>query len=386
MNGMNVYITILLSIPVWLIHSGDLTNRTPDAKKERLVSAQIKETASAEELKKMYGQFSSYIKNGYSAYRITYRTADTDGREVVASGAVFIPDAKSAFPILNYNHGTYFPSKEDAAPSYMGYSYEVMLGKLFSCAGYLVVMPDYIGYGSTKTEMHPYGAYHEIAGSVIDMLRAVKEFCDKNNIVLSGKNFYSGWSEGAAVALATVQMLEKESGEFKPTVAVVNAGPYFSSGFVNYVLDAKKPLTYMNSYAWILQSYNRLYNINKPMSYYFTEPAATNLQENPETYISKDPQELFTQSFINNYKGGKDTALQNALLKNDLWNWKPEARIVLCHGDRDDYVPVFNSEKAYQAMKEKGADVELKIFKGQNHSSGIFQFLSTMFSTFEKAK
>ena len=226
----------------------------------------------------MYRQFSPYIKNGYSAYRITYRTADTDGKEVVASGAVFIPDAKSAFPILNYNHGTYFPSKEDAAPSYMGYSYEVMLGKLFSCAGYLVVMPDYIGYGSTKTEVHPYGAYHEIAGSVIDMLRAVKEFCDKNNIVLSGKNFYSGWSEGAAVALATVQMLEKKSGR---VYAHRRCGQcrslFFQRVCAPLLLDAKKPLTYMNSYAWILQSYNRLYNINKPMNYYFTEPAATNL-------------------------------------------------------------------------------------------------------------
>ena len=140
----------------------------------------------------------------------------------------------------------------------------------------------------------------------------------------------------------------------------------------------------MNSYAWILQSYNRLYNINKPLSYYFTEPAAANLGKNPETYISKDPQQLFTQTFINNFKNGKDTALQSAFLKNDLWNWKPESRIVFCHGDKDDYVPLFNSEKAYQAMQAKGADVDLKIFRGQNHSSGIFQFVTTLFSTFEK--
>ena len=239
---MNVYMAILATIPGLLCQSASLTKNRLEAERKWLVSAEVKENASVEELRKRYGQFSDYIKNGYAAYRLTYRTTNTDGREVVASGAVFIPDKKTAFAILNYNHGTYFPSQEQEAPSYLGHGYEVMLGKLFTCAGYLVVMPDYIGYGSTKSEVHPYGAYHEIAESVLDMLRAVKEFCDENNIALSGKNFYSGWSEGAAVALAIVQLVERNEGEFMPTAAVVNAGPYYSSGFVHHILDSQNTM------------------------------------------------------------------------------------------------------------------------------------------------
>jgi predicted esterase len=262
-----------------------------------------------------------------------------------------------------------------------------MMGKLFSSAGYIVMMPDYIGYGSSKEETHPYGAYHEIAGSVIDMLRAVKEFCNKNNIQLSGKNFFSGWSEGAAVALATVRLLEENNDpDFTPTATVVNAGPYFTSGFVHHILDAKQALTHMNTYVWILQSYNNLYNINRPLNYYFNEPAATNLSEGPETFITQDPQKLFTETFKSNYKTGKDTALHNAFLRNDLWNWKPGSKIVFCHGDKDDYVPLFNSEKAYSTMKEKGADVTLKVFKGENHRSGVLQFVREAFNNFEKSK
>jgi len=261
------------------------------------------------------------------------------------------------------------------------------MGKLFAGAGYLVVMPDYLGYGVTKNVAHPYGAYHEIAGSVIDMLYAIKEFCRKYEITLSGKNFFSGWSEGAAVAMATVKSLEADhKEEFLPTATVVNAGPYYSSGFVHHVLDARQPLTHMNTYVWILQSYNALYNINRPLSYYFNEPAATHLQNGPETTISRDPQQLFTQSFISNYKNGKDTALQNALLRNDLWDWKPGSKIVFCHGDKDDYVPLFNSEKAYSTMKAKGADVALQVFKGQNHSSGVLNFVRVAFNYFEKAR
>lgn len=356
-------------------------------KRERLVSAEVKDKISAAALKQSYGQLAAYIKNGYTAYRITYNTITTEGKEIVASGALFVPDTTTALPLFNYNHGTYFPSQESEAPSYMGYSYELIMGKLFAGAGYLVAMPDYLGYGASKNIAHPYGAYHEIAGSVIHMLRAVREFCTKHGITLSGKNFFGGWSEGAAVAMATVKSLEENHrGDFTPTATVVNAGPYYSSAFVHYILDARQPLDHMNTYVWILQSYNQLYHINKPLHYYFTEPAATNLRRGPETSIHRDPQKLFTESFRNNYKAGKDTALQNALLKNDLWNWKPESKIVFCHGDRDDYVPLFNSEKAYNSMKSRGADVTLKIFRGQNHSSGVLNFVREAFTHFEVAR
>ncbi len=356
-------------------------------KKQYLVSAEAKNTFTADELKRNYGQVAAFIKNGYTAYRIIYNTTNTDGSEVVASGAVFVPDVKGKLPLLNYDHGTYFPSQENRAPSYLQYGQELLVGKLFSAVGYLVVMPDYVGYGASKNLPHPYGAYHEIAKSVVDMMYAVKEFCSQNKIALSGKNFFSGWSEGAAVALATVKELEENHNDaFAPTATVVNAGPYYSSGFVNYVLDAERPLTYMSSYVWILQSYNRIYGINKPTTYYFNEPAATDLQDGPEAYVTHDPKKLFTEKFRDAYKAGRDTALQNAMLENDLWNWKPLSKIVLCHGDRDDYVPLFNSEKAYDAMKAKGADVTLNVFKGATHASGALNFVQVAFSTFDLLK
>jgi pimeloyl-ACP methyl ester carboxylesterase len=381
---VKLFIAILLMLTSFACQSRATKYHT----REKLVSADAKEKVTAAELKNNYGQLASYIQNGYTAYTITYNTRNADGTKIVASGAIFVPDINSPLPLFNYNHGTIFPSQEKQAPSYIGYSYEIIMGKLFAGAGYLVVMPDYPGYGASKSAAHPYGSYHEIGTTVIDMLDAVKEFCQKQNIILSGKNFFSGWSEGAAVALGTVQALEKEQRkDFKPTLTVVNAGPYYTSGFVYHVIDAGQPLTYMNSYAWILQSYNAVYRINKPLNYYFTEPAATDLEKKgPETFIPRDPEQLFTKTFIENYKAGHETLLQDALEKNDLWNWKPESKIVFCHGDRDDYVPLFNSQKAYTAMKEKGADVTLRIFKGQNHSGGILDFVKVIYEQFEAAR
>jgi hypothetical protein len=144
----------------------------PEAK-PYLVKAEKHSKTTAEEFKQDFPVAAAYIKHGYTAYRITYNTTNTDGSDIVASGAIFIPDVKGALPMLNYNHGTYFPSRERNAPSYLSYSDELNIGKLFSSAGYLVVMPDYIGYGSTKDQAHTYGAYHFMAGTVVDMLRAV---------------------------------------------------------------------------------------------------------------------------------------------------------------------------------------------------------------------
>ncbi len=382
---MKLYFTAsIIFLLAQACHSG-ITN--PVTEKSYLVSAEPKDKQDAEELKKAFGIAALYIKNGYTAYRITYNTKTPEGKDIVASGAIFVPDVKGPLHLLNYNHGTYFPSQERNAPSWLGSGEEINIGKLFSAAGYLVIMPDYIGYGSTKNEKHPYGAYHMIAATVIDMLKAVKEFCDKNDIKLSGKNFFSGWSEGAAVAMATVKSLEEDhKGPFTPTLSVLNAGPYQTSGFVDYILDSEQPLRNMRSYLWILQTYNRLYKINKPTSYFFNEPAASQLKDDPEARVTNDPQELFSQKFRESYKAGKETALQKAIEANDLWNWKPESKIVFCHGDKDEYVPLFNSEKAYSTMKEKGADVSLKVFPGATHKSSAMGYVQTLFAELEKEK
>jgi acetyl esterase/lipase len=185
--------------------------------------------------------------------------------------------------------------------------------------------------------------------------------------------------------VATVKALEENyKGEFTPTSTVLNAGPYHTSGFVDYILDSEQPLRHMTSYIWILQTYNKLYNIDKPTSYYFNEPTASELKKDPEAYIPRDPNELFTRSFIESYKAGKETELEKAMRANDLWDWKPKSRIVFCHGDRDDYVPLFNSEKAYNSMKAKGADVSLKVFKGATHKSSALGYVQELFAELER--
>lgn len=377
-------IAIFLWMSFWCI-SSDAQPQQPAAIDKYLISFEKGESISARQLKEKYPQASLMISHGYTAYKLLYRSHDTEGKIVTLSGAVFVPDSMNSLPLLNYNHGTIFPSQEKNAPSYLSNSSaESGIGKIFSAAGYLVVMPDYLGYGSSKMYDHPYGAYAIIAKSSVDMLYAVKEFCQAEKLILSGKNFFSGWSEGAAVSMAVIKQME-ETKEFKPTVTVLNAGPYFTSGFANHILDSTKPLKFMNTYAWVLQSYNRIYNLNKPLEYYFTADAAAKLKDNIQAQIPLIPGELFNEEFKKSYQSGGEKELEELFVRNDLWNWKPESKLILCHGDKDDYVPYFNSVKAYEAMKEKGADVTLRTFKGHTHSSGVMYYLMEMYNNFKKA-
>lgn len=383
-----IYISVLMTMILNTGHSRKSDTLSIEDTAPYLISVEKKFTYSAGELKKKAGIASLYIKNGFSAYRITYKTYNVDGKQVTASGAVLVPDINQPLPLMNYNHGTIFPDNERSAPGYLSqYNNEVLLAGLFCSMGYLMVMPDYIGYGAAKDLQHPYCAYDFIAATCIDMLRATKEFCNSRQIKLNNKNFFTGWSEGGGVALAVVKNIEEKfSKEFTVTAAAPMAGAYYTSGFAEHVLNSKEDFPFINSYVWVLTTYNWLYNINKPLNYYFKEPYASRLEKDPDAIIPLQPDNLFTTEFRKNYAMGLDTALKNALQKNDLWNWKPKAKIVLCHGDKDNYVPFFNSEKVYEAMKAKGADVKLAAFPGKGHSNALPEYLMTIRNTFEKLR
>src|SRR5215204_1845024 len=103
---MSVVMAILLMLTGLTCRAKEQGNR-PAIEKDKLVTAEVKEKVTGAALKRTYGQLAAYIKNGYTAYRITYNTTDTEGKEIVASGAIFVPDISTALPLFNYNHGTY---------------------------------------------------------------------------------------------------------------------------------------------------------------------------------------------------------------------------------------------------------------------------------------
>ena len=89
-----------------------------------------------------------------TAYRLEYLTSDADGNEVRASGLVSVPQkpAGATSPVLGYQHGTLFRDAE--APSNNAVASEVAV--VLASLGYIVLAPDYVGFGASKGTPHPY--------------------------------------------------------------------------------------------------------------------------------------------------------------------------------------------------------------------------------------
>jgi pimeloyl-ACP methyl ester carboxylesterase len=208
------------------------------------------------------------------------------------------------------------------------------------------------------------------------MLRATREFCEKQKVAVNQKNYLLGYSEGGYATMALHRLLEEKYASTLPvTASAPGAGAYHKSAFARYILGATQPLGFLSSYVWVLRTYDRLYALNRPFGFYYQEPYATQLQANPFAAVPSQQSQLFASSFRQAVLNDSDASLKAALADNDLYDWKPRAPLALFHGTADDYVPFFNSQDAYDAMQRRGAtQVELHPIPGGNHFSSAVQY------------
>lgn len=326
------------------------------------------------------------IRYNIRVYKITYKTIDTDNKPVTASGALVVPENKNPMSLVSFQHGTIREEKD--APS--NFSTDQYLNAILSASsGNITVLPDYLGYGNSRQLNHPYEHGRSLATSARDMLRALREYDLLNDdFRANNKLFLSGYSEGGYATMALLKLLEEHhKDEFQVTAATVGAGAYNKSEFARFVLESNVELTHLNSFLWVLETYNEVYGINRPFSHYFNEPyagiiSAGGVFANPQL----NPQLLFKSKFREDILNGTDTLFINALTDNDNFDWKPATPLQLYHGTDDNFVFYFNSSSAYEAMGKRSApSVELISVQGGTHSNTINDYFSgtfLFFSTF----
>ena len=319
----------------------------------------------------------SLVRYPIRVYRLTYRTHTPEGSETTASGAVLVPVASAALPVLSYQHGTLEPRSEGQAPSYYATGSDVWsVVSVLASTGYVVSAPDYLGYGASKSLPHPYEQAASLASTSADMLRATREFCQQQKVGINQKNFLLGYSEGGYATMALHKLLEEKYAATLPvTASAPGAGAYHKSAFARYILGATQPLSFLSTYVWVLRTYDRIYALNRPLSFYYQEPYATQLQADPFATVPSQQAQLFTPAFRQAVLNNSDAPLAATLTANDIYDWKPRAPLALFHGTVDDYVPFFNSQDAYDAMQKRGAtQVELHPIAGGNHFSSTTEY------------
>ena len=336
------------------------------------------------------GDISEYAHHDLDFYSIVYNSVDA-GNPLEVSGLVFIPqNMTNEVDLIQYHHGTTIPFvEEEHTPSlYTGGESESVevyfIGATMASNGYVVSLPDYVGYGISADREHPYTVHHELAEVSIDMLRATKQLLAELSISFSNDVFLTGWSEGGGAALATHKYCqEKYSGEFNVKASSLFAGPYDYSGFFKQIIseshanDDAFPI-----YSWALYSLNK-YNpaLNRNTNTIWSYPVSDQFDalDAPSGNVS----EVFLPSFTDNVLNETDTELISAFEENSLIKgWLPHGHLFFHSGTDDLIVPHDNSTKAHQHFQSINANSTLYEYPNGNHYTPLNDYIGTTLNDF----
>lgn len=377
------YLLIVLTV---FVSSCNRNSTDPEPSNQYLVSSSVIGEFTKEQLIQRisagdptFAAIAPFLQNGIKVFKVVYKTKNTDGKEIQASGAVIYPIKTGSLALISIQHGT-IRSDQDA-PSYFGANSEANLaGSLFASLGYIIAYPDYIGYGASNTVPHPYEHRASLASASLDMIRATKEFLKEQKITWDERLYVAGYSAGGFATMALQKKIEEETGsEFNLRASSCGAGAYDKTAFMKYLISTKtgEQSSSNQLYLWTLLTYDRIYGLNRTMAQYFKDPYAGLIQTSREnTNIAVSLNTIFTDTFAKGVNDGTDSGFLNAVKDNDVYDWKPKTPTRLYHGDADQLVFYFNSQNAYNAMKARGAaNVELIPLKGKGHDTAIQDFL-----------
>ena len=335
-----------------------------------------------------------YLEHDISVYTITYNTT-YQGKQIIASGMVAFPDTEEGMPMLNFNHGT--TSLHSDAPTVDLLQYSFFSNA--ASAGYILVIPDYLGFGSSEDIVHPYYRSDITGQTVVDMLIATKELANLEGYNYNGDVFLSGYSEGGFATMAAHYNIENNNySNINLVASAPAAGGYDITGMLNYFLSRE---TYHVPYyiAYVAIGYKTSYNWDISLNTIFNEPYASNIPEyfngkfsgsQINNVLNDTISSLFNEKFLNETYSNNDFSIfVDALEDNSLDNWTPRNKMFMYHGSLDITVPYQNSVDTYNRFLSKVSDksiIEFITLDGKDHSSGSLPYILDIFEKFNALK
>jgi pimeloyl-ACP methyl ester carboxylesterase len=291
------------------------------------------------------------------SYRLDYLTLGGDGKQVMASALVTVPvkPAGATSPVLALQHGT--TSRDAEAPSN-----EVAASKMpvvLASTGYIVLAPDYVGYGSSKGQPHPYLLAAPSASVLVDLLTAAKYWRQTTGVRDNRQLFFAGYSEGAYVAMAAARSLAAGTSPHTQNLALVvtGGGPYN----VTATLDA------------LLQ---RIRNENALLGA-LINPGFLKLLKDAERakvrnavlneLLGSGADVEFQPTLIDNYLADNTEAID---VQSNVYDWKPVVPTLLYHGRDDQTVAYKSASTTLQAMQMRGAGTLVSLTDCQRVPAG----------------
>ncbi len=324
-----------------------------------VVRVELQRTYTVQEMNELVAEFEIPFSPRYGAavYVVEYMTVDVKGELIMASGAVVVPQPiLGSLAMVSFQHGTNV--RRSDVPSGGG-TEEILVGLLFSADGYLSVMPDLVGLGSSPG-LHPYLIADVSASAVIDQLEAALQWSTTQSWDVSGEVYLAGYSSGGYTAMAAQRALEEDYGDtFSVVASAPMAGPYDLSGTMLELILREAPYPQPYYLPYILLSYNEAYDLYEHPSDFLRSPYDVTLPPLFDgTYSSTEinnamppiPIHIVRQDVLQAVKEDADYPFLQRLSENDLTNWSPSSPTRLYHCAADELVPIENSQIAAQKL------------------------------------
>ena len=350
---------LLLAAALVACGGGDDDPATPEQPPENsapgaLLSGSMVNTITPAQITQAFKDPESYIQGGIvprysvSSYRLNYVTTDKNGAKVTASGLVSVPvkAAGARSPVLSYQHASTF--RNNQAPSIKVEAVEPPL--VLASLGYIVVSPDYVGFGASYGVEHPYLTSSPSSRAVIDMLSAAQTWRRQAGVADNGQLFLAGYSEGGYATMAAHRAIHQQGGELKTQLqaAVPGAGPYDVQETLDEQLDRVRklfpPLALLIDPDHLSDASESVRNEVRRLLLRQMVP-----EDGDVRY-----QTLFMDRFLADDKAG--IAAEHSV----HLGWAPSVPVYLFHGRGDLTVPYSAAESARDTLRAAGAtDVTL---------------------------
>jgi pimeloyl-ACP methyl ester carboxylesterase len=318
------------------------------------------------------------VTNGLKVYAVTYNTT-LGSKNLVASGLVCIPDGGGTYPILSFQNGTNTVYANAPSLSANGYTSQLISG--FASAGFVVVMPDYLGFGASTQVFHPYLHMESTVTSILDLFRAVKEMSAKSDLKVNiSKDLYlMGYSQGGLSTLQLHKAIETSySGEFNLKGVGCGAGPYNLSSLTDLIVTTT---TFLQPYyiAYIMKGFKSVNSFANPYSDLFNEPYASRIDglfnginsgSTINNQLTTNMVTLFTTEFRTTLNtNAKFKAMRDALAASSVPAWKIKTPLILTHGQADtDVSPLMSKQLHEDLLKvDPAAPVTYLPLAGMDH-------------------
>ena len=316
----------------------------------------------------------------YMNYVFNYPSVDPFGNPCTLSGTItvdksLIEEDKPFHGILLYNHFTIYATTQ--APSRGAVEFPTGA----ALTQFIVVAPDYYGFGITEKEPQAYCISRANGRASLDAYLAAKRLIEDLNVKKGNDFVIAGYSEGGQTTMSVLREISERHPEIKVKRAFAGDGPYDINSMYDAITNGytEMPSTVCN----VLYAYNHFFRLGYDIHDYLKDPVASHFDE---WFLSKQNKRKALDEELINTKKTSDVCtdavldvssplsrrFKEAFSADALTSgWKPRSDfdVMLFHDIKDDVVPVENFYAMSKFLKDNG--IKTQEFVGEYSSETI---------------